>query len=160
MKSDGDVTILKNNGLFIYPFFLLHMLIFGSVGFYMAYGNSDVSIPGMYLFNGIAIYVYTIFYIGIFGRDAVKWIIINSLLGLYGIYTEIDWILSLFGKYAYEYPAYVHLIPFTYYILYTFLIRKAILDLTNARVNHKKKRFIEQCYVVVSIFVYTAFYFV
>jgi len=160
MKSTDEGATLKNSAHVIYPFFLVHMLGFGSAGFYMAYGDSDVNVVELYIFNGFAIYVYIKFYTLIFGRDAVKWIIINSLLGLYGIYTEIDWILSFFGKYAYEYPVYVHLIPFTYYVLYTFMLRKAVLDLTNARVNEKKKKFIEQCYIAVSILVYTVFYFV
>src|SRR3546814_10016457 len=61
--------------------------------------------------GGIAIVVYLVFYFAIFGREQVKWMFINAGLGILGIYSQIGWILGLFGRNADDYPAYVHVVP-------------------------------------------------
>jgi hypothetical protein len=88
--------------VFVYPFFLFHMLMFGISGFLLAYGVGDVIF--LYMHGGIAIVVYVIFYLLIFGRDQVQWMFINAALGVVGIYSQIGWILSLFGRDAGDYP--------------------------------------------------------
>lgn len=113
----------------------------------------------LYLHGGIAILVYMIFYLVIFGLDEVKWMFINAGLGLLGIYSQIDWILSLFGKRIGDYPLYVHVTPFLYFVLYTFLLRHAVLDITRARGNEQKKKFVEKLYVVFSVAFYVVTYF-
>ena len=143
---------------FIYPFFLFHMLIFGLSGFYMAYSSDGPELSFLYMHGGFAIFVYTIFYLAIFGVDEVKWMFINSALGLMGIYAQIDWILSLFGKRAGDFPASVHVVPFLYYILYTFLLYRAVLDLAGARKSPQRKKTVEGIYVVVSLLVYGVLY--
>jgi hypothetical protein len=90
--SSGD----EIPGLFVYPFFLVHMLAFGVSGFVLAY--SGIPFEFVLMHGGIAIFVYLIFYLAIFGRDEVEWMFINAGLGLFGIASQIDWILSLFGK--------------------------------------------------------------
>ena len=142
----------------IYPFFLLHMLIFGLSGFFMAYSSDGPELSFLYLHGGIAILVYTVFYLSIFGVDEVKWMFINSALGLMGIYAQIDWILSLFGKRASDFPVSVHVIPFLYYILYTFLLYQLVLDLAGARENPQRKKIVEGVYVVASVLIYTALF--
>ena len=138
----------------IYPFFLLHMGMFGLSGFLMAYLADDVELAFLYLHGGIAIAVYVVFYLVIFGRDEVKWMFINAGLGLFGIWTEIDWILSWFGKSLDDYPPWVHVTPFLYYILYTFLVRQMLLDLARAREDAARKRRVEIAYVVASLAIY------
>ena len=138
----------------IYPFFLLHMGMFGLSGFLMAYLADDVELAFLYLHGGIAIVVYVVFYLVIFGRDEVKWMFINAGLGLFGIWTEIDWILSWFGKSLDDYPPWVHVTPFLYYILYTFLVRQMLLDLARAREDAARKRRVEIAYVVASLAIY------
>src|SRR5690606_38874186 len=88
----------------VYPFFLVHMLAFGGSGFLMAYGESRPPVFFLYLHGGFAILIYTLFYLSFFGRDEVKWMFINALLGLFGIYAQIGWILGLFGKDIGDYP--------------------------------------------------------
>ena len=166
MKLRTDLTIngkthQKGSQLpwyFIYPFFLFHMLIFGLSGFFMAYSSDGPELSFLYMHGGFAILVYTIFYLSIFGVDEVKWMFINSALGLLGIYAQIDWILSLFGKRAGDFPASVHVIPFLYYILYTFLLYQMILDITGARENQARKRIVEGFYVMTSVLVYAVLY--
>jgi hypothetical protein len=139
---------------FIYPFFGFHMLMFGLSGFLMAYSTSEPSLGFMYLHGGIAILVYLVFYLTIFGRDEIKWMAINATLGLFGIYSQIGWILARFGKQIDDYPWYVHVTPFVYYVLYTFLLRQWLLDVTRSRDNPSRRTWVNNAYVVVSLLVY------
>jgi hypothetical protein len=167
MKLRTDITI--NGRLYpkgtevswfrIYPFFLLHMLIFGTSGFFLAYGSGHADVFFLYMHGGIAILVYTILYLAIFGLDEVKWMFINALLGLLGIYSQINWLLSFFGKKIGDYPFYVHVIPFLYYVLYTFLLRHAVLDITQSWENPAKRKIVENCYVALSVVVYLILFF-
>src|SRR5690606_8385113 len=134
---------------FVYPFFLFHMLMFGIAGFGIAYGAQDAMFA--YMHGGIAIVCYLVFYLVIFGRDQVQWMLINAALGIVGIYSQIDWILALFGRHARDYPWYLHVVPVTYYVLYTFLLRQLVLDLTRSRNNPARRRLVEAAYVVVSL---------
>ena len=51
------------NPRFIYPFFLIHMLAFGLSGFFMAYSSDAPDLSFLYMHGGLAIVVYTIFYL-------------------------------------------------------------------------------------------------
>jgi hypothetical protein len=138
----------------VYPFFLVHMLMFGGSGFFMAYSTNSAPVIFLYLHGGFAIFVYTIFYHSIFGRDEVKWMFINAFLGLFGLYSQIGWLLSLFGRRIGDYPVYVHVIPFLYFVLYMFLLRQAVMDLTRSRENPQKRRRVENAYIVISLTIY------
>jgi hypothetical protein len=140
----------------IYPFFMVHMLMFGGSGFFLAYGAEKEAVFLLYAHGGIAISIYIAFYLSIFGRDAVKWMLINALLGLLGIYSQVSWVLAIFDKRIEDYPYYVHVIPFLYFVLYTFLLRQAVLDFTNSRENPVKRKRVEHGYVAVSFAIYTA----
>jgi len=166
MRLQGDITI--NGRIYpqgtdvpwfrIYPFFLIHMLVFGGSGFFMAYGSARPPVLFLYLHGGIAITVYTLFYLSIFGRDAVKWMFINAILGLLGIYSQISWLLSLVGKKVSDYPFYVHVIPFLYYVLYTFLVRHAVIDITQSREDPPRRKLVENLYIAISVAVYVIVY--
>lgn len=130
------------------------MLAFGGSGFAMAYADEGAPVGFLYLHGGFAILIYLVFYLSIFGLDEVKWMFINAALGVFGIYSEINWILSWFDKKFDDFPLYVHVIPFLYYVLYTFLIRQAVLDLTRARNNKERRKIVESLYVVVSLALY------
>jgi hypothetical protein len=142
----------------VYPFFLVHMLGFGGTGFLLAYSGA-VPVPFLYLNGGIAILIYTWLYRAIFGLDEVKWMFINAGLGLFGIVSQIDWLLSLFGKRVADYPVYVHVIPCMYVVLYTFLIRHAVLDLFGAREDETKRTRVQYGYVGASVGVYLLLHF-
>ena len=43
---------------FIYPFFLVHMLMFSASGFFMAYNDKPAPVGFLYMHGGIAIVVY------------------------------------------------------------------------------------------------------
>lgn len=166
MKLHSDITIngkkyRKGNvisGYKIYPFFLIHMFMFGGSGFLMAYADEPAPVAFLYAHGGFAILIYTIFYITMFGMDEVKWMFTNAGLGLLGIYTQVDWILAVFGKDIGDYPLYVHVIPFLYFVLYTFLLRQFILDVTNSREDEEKQHKAEHRYVVGSILIYSVTY--
>lgn len=152
-KKGSYVSIFK-----IYPFFLIHVLIFGASGFFLAYFDEETPTLFLFLHGGIAILVYATFYAAIFGVDEVKWMFINAALGLFGIYAEINWLLSFFGKSASDYSVVTHVIPFLYYILYTFLLRQMILDIFDAREDKAKRSKVNQAYVFGSIGLYSMFY--
>ena len=162
MKIHTDVTINGKkhkkgdhvSGLFIYPFFMFHMAMFGGSGFFMAYGSAGPPSGFLFMHGGIAIVVYVMFYRVFFGVDQVKWMFINAGLGILGLVSQIGWLLSLFGKQLGDYPWYVHIIPFIYFILYTFLLRQAFLDLFRARDNEQRQRRVENVYVGLSLLVY------
>ena len=150
----GDRAPMK----FIYPFFLFHMAMFGLSGFLMAYGSDRPDLGFLYMHGGIAIAVYLVFYLAIFGLDEVKWMLINAALGLFGIWSEINYILGWFGKSLGDFSPWVHVTPFLYYILYTFLLRQLLIDATGSRENPARKRLVETGYVVASLALYTTFY--
>ncbi len=139
---------------FIYPFFGLHMLAFGLSGFFMAYSSEGPPLTFLYMHGGFAVFVYIIFYLAIFGVDKVKWMFINAALGLFGIYAQIDWILGWFGKSASDFGWATHLIPFLYYVLYTFLLYHFVLEVTGANRSEGRRRVVEFGYVLVSLVVY------
>ncbi len=141
-------------GWFIYLFFGIHMLMFGLSGFLMAYAPDSPDIGFLFMHGGLAIVVYLAFYLAIFGRDEVKWMLVNAALGVIGIYSQIGWILQRFGRRIDDYPWQVHVIPFLYYVLYTFLLRQFLLDVTGSRQDPRRHAFVDGAYVVVSLLVY------
>lgn len=143
----------------IYPFFLLHMLMFGASGFYMAYGADDVPLLFIFLHGGIAILVYTLFYFAIFGVDEVKWMVINAGLGIFGIIAQLSWILGLlFNREMGDYSIARHIVPFCYYVLYTFLLHQALLDASGARTDESRRRTIDNLYILLSVLIYAAIF--
>lgn len=153
--NSADLAEMRNKSLwFIYPFFGIHMLMFGLSGFLMAYSSFDVDLTFIYLHGDIAIAVYLAFYLAIFGRDEVKWMLINAGLGVLGIYSQVGWILSRFGKQIADYPWYLHVTPFLYYVLYTFLLRQFLLDVTRSRDKPARRALVNHAYVAVSLLVY------
>ncbi len=161
MRLQGEITIngkkyAKGSEVpwyTIYPFFLVHMLAFGGSGFLMAYSNQGAPLGFLYLHGGFAILIYTAFYFTMFGRDEVKWMFINAGLGVLGIYGQMGWLLAKFGKRIGDYPLSRSLIPFLYFVLYTFLLRHALLDLFAARDDEDRKQKVEYAYIVVSVLV-------
>ena len=145
---------MRQQGCFVYVFFMVHMLAFGLSGFFMAYSDEGPDIGFLYMHGGFAIFVYLIFYLAIFGLDKVRWMFINAGLGLFGIYAQIDWILSTFGKTASDFPVKVHIIPFLYYVLYTFLLYQFVLHITRSQDDPARRRKVEIAYVVISLLVY------
>lgn len=126
----------------------------------MAYGADDVPLAFLYMHGGIAILVYTAFYYAIFGPDEVRWMYINAALGVYGVMAQIDLLLALVGKSVSDYTVAVHIIPFAYYVLYTFLLRQMVLDVANARDDEVKRNRIDNIYVGGSIAVYSVLHLI
>ncbi len=123
---NGKATPLNSAKRFVYPFFGIHMLAFGVSGFFISYGAAEYWFAALH--GGIAISVYTVFYLTIFGVDKVIRLLINSLLSIGRIMTVLEKIVWLFGQDISVYPRYAHIIPGTYLMLYLFLRRHAIID--------------------------------
>ena len=157
LPEQGLSAMREQAGMFIYLFFGIHMLMFGLSGFFMAYATDGPDLTFLYMHGGIAIVVYMVFYLVIFGRDQVGWMLVNAALGILGIHAQIGWILARFDKRIDDYPWQVHVIPFLYYILYTFLLRQFLLDLTRSRDNPGRRKLVDAVYVVGSLVVYGSF---
>ena len=54
----------------------------------------------------------------------------------------------------------MHVIPFLYFVLYTFLLRQAVLDLVRARDDESKTKKANWGYVGFSVVAYGASYFI
>lgn len=145
-KKAGDEV----SGFEIYSFFLAHMFILGGFIFAMSY-IGDISAIFRYAFGALSIIGYIAYYRIIFGIDEIKWLVINTSLGFWGIHSQFESLLSFLGKRYSDYPLNVHIIPFIYFVMYTFLIRQAILDLTDARENPTKKFWIEISYIAIYV---------
>ena len=158
IEDQQDSNDVRSLMLVVFIFFLIHMAAFGGVGFFLAYFSAPSDIPFLYIHGGIAIYAYLQFYTGFFGKDRVKWIFINSALGIFGIYGELRWFLAQFNKDISDYSVFVHIIPFTYYVLYTFLLYQTVLVLCGAYTNPQRKTIIETTYVVISLIIYFTIY--
>ena len=166
MKISNEITIngvVYRKGSFVpwskdYPFFLLHMLVFGGSGFYLAYSPHQSDELFLYLHGGFAVSVYAVLYLALFGVDEVKWMFINAALGAAGIYSQLAWILARFGVHIDDRPWHVHVIPFIYYVMYVFLIRHAFLDVFDAREDPARRAKVENAYVVVSLLICVFFY--
>ena len=166
MKLEEDVTIngeLWRKGTeipwyLVYPVLLLELLIFGGSVFWMAYGKdshgNSAPIFFLYLWGGLAAFIFAVLYGQMFGRDEIKWMFINAALGVFGIYSQMGWILSLIGKRMSDYPFYVHAVPFFHFVLGAFLLRHAVLDLTASRLDPVRRKRAETAYVVISAAIY------
>jgi len=144
---------------YVYPFFLVHMLMFGTFCFMSVYAAKQPNLWFIYGWNGLALFVYTVFYNALFGLDEVKWMFINATLGIVGVYTQVGWLLSVFGKHISDYPLRFQIAPFLFFIFYTFLIRHAVLDLFNAHESKHKRKRVEFGYVAMSLAVSASSYF-
>jgi hypothetical protein len=80
--------------------------------------------------------------------------LINAALGILGIYAQVGWILERFGRRIGDYPWQVHVVPFLYYVLYTFLLRQLLIDLTRSRDRPARRATVDAIYVVLSLLVY------
>ena len=122
------------------------MAIFGGSGFIRTYGDNRPDLTYIYRHGGIAITVYVFFYFAIFGRDEVKRMFLNALFGLLRKGVQVGWLLSLFDRESSTCPLSVYVTPFLFFLLYSFLMRRAVLDLINslddpARRKTMKKRY-------------------
>jgi len=166
MRLHDDITIngklypagSEISGWKAYPFFLLHMGAFGGSGFFMAYADTDIPVLVLYAHGGFALLVYLVFYHTLFGRDEVRWMFINAALGSFGIYVELRWILALMDMDIASYAPTMHVIPFLYYIMYTFLLRQAAIDATGSRDDPARRRVVESAYIAISVLVYLTIY--
>lgn len=143
----------------IYPFFLVHILIFGLPVFGGAYLPKTFVIESVifyHLLGGFAALVYVQFYQAMFGRDAVKWMFIEGALSSFGIYAVVGASLTLIGRDIHDYPLYRHVLPFIFYVLYAFLLRQAFLDITKSREDKARRRIAELFYVGISLVAYMA----
>ena len=137
----------------VYGIFVIHIFVNGIGIFVMAYNDEPGAVIPLYLFGLFTIPMYLHYYVKIFGFDEIKWMMINGALGGLSVYCQLDLFLSLFGLSVYNYPLFVNVLPASYFVIYTFLLRQAVLDLTEARDDKVKRRRVEFMFVIISVLV-------
>ena len=135
----------------VYGVFVIHIFMFGTGAFIMAYSNKPAAVPALYAFGIFSIGMYLYNYINIFGLDEIKWMVINAALGGLSVYCQMDLLLSLFGRSVYNYPFYINAVPASYFVIYTFLLRQVALDLTESRDDKVMRRRVEFMFTIISV---------
>jgi hypothetical protein len=169
MRIHGHITLGKRrfepgdevSALDVYPFFFLFLLVPGAGTFALAYGSETPDVGSAYAVGIFIVCFFLVGYLTIFGRDEVKWMLINAALGIFGIFGQISWVMStFFFKSIDDFPWYVHAMPVLVYVLFTFLVRQALLDLLGGRDNEARARAAATLHVVVSVALTVLFFFV
>ncbi|MFZ2718309.1 MAG: hypothetical protein WAZ12_00735 [Candidatus Absconditicoccaceae bacterium] len=120
----------KNNYITSYKFYILIsilIIIFSSLGFYLTYFENKLIIS--YIMSSLYILFFLMFYFLAFGRDKIKRMFITSLIGISSIYSQLSNILKYFDKNINEFSWIYHIIPGIYFILFSFLLRRALVDI-------------------------------
>ncbi len=116
----------------VYLFFLVHMFAFGGSGFALAYSDTPFMMAAMH--SGIAIFVYIVFYIVLFGVGRVVWMFVFAIVGFAQTYFVINFIGDIFiNNWDFDnYPFYRHIAPAIYVVMYLFLVREFIYDIVKS----------------------------
>ncbi len=118
---------------FVYLFFLVHMFAFGGSGFALAYID-DVPFMMAAMHSGIAIFVYIVFYLVLFGVGRVFWMFVFAIVGFAQTYFVINFIGEIFfNNWDFDnYPFYRHIAPAVFVVMYLFLVREFIYDIVKS----------------------------
>jgi hypothetical protein len=113
----------------IYPFFLLHMLCFWFVWFNLSYFQEWIEYSSVFGFWLMSIIIYLVFYLVFFWIWKIKDMFINAIVWSISIYAWMWDILFFFGEDISSFNRYWHIVPWIYFVMYTFLLRNLLKDL-------------------------------
>jgi len=157
MVNDPGTSLRTRLGLYV--FFLAHMMVFGTLTFYMTYHQQA---GDAYTVGTIAILVYVPFYLILFGPDEILWLVIGSVLGLLMIYGWLETLAQpfipapgtvddVFITDFHEFPVGRHILPGAFLVMYEFTLRNLLIDLLGARHNQRRSRYVGWVFVVISV---------
>jgi len=135
---------------YMFPTFLA-----GFFAFLLAYSER----PGhVAVVPGLFILFFIPSYLRYYGIDEVRWMLINGALSVFAMYSDVGWFLSyfFFGTSVSDYHWYVHIVPFTYIVIFTFLLRQWLIDLFDAREDEKRKELVGRYYAWGSFVLHSA----
>lgn len=145
----------------VYGSFIIYVLVIAPVIFNETYVQRDINLGYFLLLGGFLPLIYLLFYRSVFGIEEVRWIFINSILGIFGTFAELNWLLKyLYEKQISDFPFYYHIVPIIHYILLTYVLRQAVIDTFRARDNEKRRIYVNILYVIFSILIYFSLYFI
>ncbi len=142
-----------------FPVFVFHITLFGFTSFLFAYFIPAVPTIFLWGFGFIGIVTFIGFYSSLYGVDNFRWIIINIALGIFGLSSDINLLMSILSTDLTDFPWYRDIIPFTNYVLYTFWFRQCALAAVGAKDNPEKEEIVSYYYLITSIFFYASLYF-
>ena len=168
MKLKTDISIGSNTyskGSYlhwskVYGFFTVIIALHFWLVFDITYIQQDI-VLGFTLCFGIFLPVlYLLAYRSIFGLAEIRWLIVNSIIGIIGVLAELDWVLSYFyDKSLSDFNVFFHIIPCVHYIMFTFVLRQAVIDSFHARYNLKRREYVNLGFTLISTILYVALYF-
>ncbi|EKE29455.1 MAG: hypothetical protein ACD_2C00172G0003 [uncultured bacterium (gcode 4)] len=141
-----------------YPILVPHVLIFGFTWFMLFYSHQR---PAMgFLIWLITTISYLIVYVQLFGKEQIRDMLIGGLIWVIQVYgwleilaaKAIDWTKEF--KTFDSMPMYYHLIPATYFIMWTFLVKNVIIDLIWARNNPEKMNLTYKLFYAISLLIF------
>ena len=76
---------------------------------------------------------------------------LNALFGLLRKGVQVGWLLSLFDRDSSTCPLSVYVTPFLFFLLYSFLMRRAVLDLINSLDDPARRKTMKKRYIGVTL---------
>ncbi len=119
--------------LIVYPTIFLQTCLFGAFCFGFAYAGKWPNMGGLVIIGGFGIMFFALFYGAVFGLAEMGWMFVNGAIGVLGILSQINVVLSWFGKSADDFGFDAHLFPVIYWIMASFVLWQLVLDLTGSR---------------------------
>jgi hypothetical protein len=153
IKIKNPVTTISP--IFFYIFFLFHSWIF-AISWFMIFYTGQMPLFG-FLHWWIAIFVYLSLYSAVFWKEEIRNMLIGALIWALQIYSWLELIWSSLINETWYYktfasmPLYYHIVPGLYFIMYTFLLKNAMIDLIWARNNPERSNIANWTFYIISL---------
>lgn len=142
--------------LIVYPTIFLQICLFGAFCFGFAYAGKWPNMGGLVIIGGFGIMFFALFYIALFGLAEIGWMFLNGAIGVLGILSQIDVVLSWFGKSAADFGFDAHLFPVIYWIMASFVLWQLVLDITRSSEDPVRRWWANLAFSLSSLAVYAA----
>lgn len=142
--------------LIVYPTIFLQIFLFGAFCFGFAYAGKWPNMGGLVIIGGFGIMFFALFYSALFSLAEIGWMFLNGAIGVLGILSQIDVVLSWFGKSAGDFGFDAHLFPVIYWIMASFVLWQLVLDITRSREDPVRRWWANLAFSLSSLALYAA----
>ena len=145
---------------FFFPFFIAHAVLFGLVVLLFAYAqySSAMGLVILFIWGFLGVLCYLMVYSALFGLDSFKWIVSNTALALFGFSAELHLLIDWFNVETANIAWYRNMLPYAYYVMYTFWFRQLVLAAFGAREDTSKGERVSNYFLVVCLLIYLLMY--